>query len=117
MDVARRAGVEGGCIGANAGTLSCHRSQLAGGVGYLSDRANLDGACLRVRNGVLALRDGYRCAAHGPALRQSDWLSDSSCGAGLATQPEQPVLAGGQAETGRLNGLTCCWAGLAAIAD
>ncbi|PHN74780.1 hypothetical protein AO071_15110 [Pseudomonas syringae] len=78
--------------------MSYHRSKLAGGVGYLAYRADLDGACLRIGNGMLALRDGYGRAAHGPALWQADGLGDSGCGAGLAAQTEQSVLAGGQAE-------------------
>ncbi|KPC12939.1 Unknown protein sequence [Pseudomonas syringae pv. maculicola str. M6] len=53
---------------------------------------------MRIRNGLLALSDGDRCAAHRPALWQANWLGDSGCGATLAAQAKQAVLAGGQAE-------------------
>ncbi|CAM3240978.1 hypothetical protein PSFL111601_13850 [Pseudomonas floridensis] len=92
------AGIESRGIGAYACALPCHRSELARGVSYLADRADLDGACLRIRNGSLALRDGDRCAAHRPALWKADGLGDSSSGAALAAQAEQTVLAGGQTE-------------------
>ncbi|WP_193395053.1 MULTISPECIES: hypothetical protein [Pseudomonas syringae group] len=78
--------------------MSCHRSKLAGGVGYLANRAYLDGACLRIRNGLLALSDGDRCAAHRPALWQTDGLGNSNSGATLPAQAEQTVLAGRKAE-------------------
>ncbi len=92
------AGVEGRGVGAHACALPCDRSKLAGGVGDLTDRANLDGACLRVRDGLLALGNGDRRAAHRPALWQAYGLGNSGCGATLAAEAEQAVLAGREAE-------------------
>ncbi|KPZ10724.1 hypothetical protein ALO94_101156 [Pseudomonas syringae pv. spinaceae] len=53
---------------------------------------------MRIRNGLLALCDGDRCAAHRPALWQAYGLGYGGCGATLAAEAEQAVLAGGQAE-------------------
>ncbi|KPZ11495.1 hypothetical protein ALO40_102921 [Pseudomonas syringae pv. viburni] len=50
-----------------------------------------------IRYGLLALGDGDRCAAHRPALWQAYGLGDSGCGATLAAQAEQTILAGRQA--------------------